>query len=357
MAEAAEALHVPVFHDKLYARYISLVDSLTALNGEIGDRLQTLQDKESWWGSLVREVEANLDAARTRVDLNVGGRTFATAKNTLLRTEGSYFHALLGSGHWEPCAEGAYFIDRSPELFGTIMDSLRSGEALDLEGFSERQASKLTAELDYYQLSCLVPLRGGATQPEPKWDFHRCSANLTLSDDGRFATKSGPAGWNAAVLAAVPNASSFRIRLRSTHMSVMAGYARASAFSANGPNYKRSGWFIHCLNGSLWSGFGDEDRTYRAPLGQGDLLEVRLDLPQAQIVFAVNGISQGVAFSLADQAESTGDDPLLPCVEIAQTGASVSLEALEGPAAPPVERRTGAGDGVPHAGTGEGRWF
>merc|ERR1712060_250080 len=86
------------------------------------------------------------------VKLDVGGRIFTTSRCTLLTWEGTYFHAMLSSGKWEPDEDGAYFIDRDPTLFDRVIDCLRTGLPVDVEDLSARQLKRLQAEMDYYQL-------------------------------------------------------------------------------------------------------------------------------------------------------------------------------------------------------------
>ncbi|KAF0711992.1 hypothetical protein AaE_012163, partial [Aphanomyces astaci] len=54
------------------------------------------------WAELEDRVRHNLHNQPNIITLNVGGTTFQTSKDTLLRGEGTYFHALLGSGQWKP---------------------------------------------------------------------------------------------------------------------------------------------------------------------------------------------------------------------------------------------------------------
>lgn len=66
-------------------------------------------------------------AAETRVDLNVGGTIFETARTTLVQQPGSYLEALL-SGRYQVSRDrnGRLFINRDPEHFRTILNFLRS---------------------------------------------------------------------------------------------------------------------------------------------------------------------------------------------------------------------------------------
>jgi len=66
-------------------------------------------------------------AAETRVDLNVGGTIFETARQTLVQQSGSYLEALL-SGRYQISRDrnGRIFINRDPEHFRTVLNFLRN---------------------------------------------------------------------------------------------------------------------------------------------------------------------------------------------------------------------------------------
>lgn len=305
----------------LRSRFTTLVDGFVELQQEIGECLANLENREARWAQLMQEVEDNLTAAASRTYLNVGGRTFATAKENLLRWEGTYFHALLGGGKWQPCDDGTYFIDRDPDLFGRIMASFRTGKVVDLTGVPD--AEQLRAELDYFQLPSTGGVPSNPTWEVIRWDAERCSSNLVLSDDGCTVTKTGGGnGWNAAAFTATPDIPNFRVRIRSQSCNIMVGYVRSEEGRTSSPNYNRSGWFIQCGLGNLYSGYGDSGRAYRTALRQGDLLEVQYDKDAGEVTFAVNGASHGIAFT----AVRPGEGHLVPCIECYNPGASLTLE-------------------------------
>jgi hypothetical protein len=70
------------------------------------------------------------------VSLNVGGRTFSTFKETLIKLESTYFYVLLNSVNFNSGPDGSYFIDRDPAHFGLIVTFLRTGD------FPHREAKK-----------------------------------------------------------------------------------------------------------------------------------------------------------------------------------------------------------------------
>ncbi|KER23575.1 hypothetical protein T265_08567 [Opisthorchis viverrini] len=87
------------------------------------------------------------------VHLNVGGRKFSTSRNTLLWSGDSFFSVLLG-GRIPSCKDedGAYFIDRDPDLFAVILNYLRTRE-LNVSGIDP---ITLRNEAEFYGLDSLV---------------------------------------------------------------------------------------------------------------------------------------------------------------------------------------------------------
>lgn len=94
----------------------------------VKQRIDLLDAKETNWNKLKRKVVEDTEHAAKKIKLDVGGKIFCIAKSHLLSVEGSYFHAMLSSGHWKPDRDEVYFIDPNPKHFDRIMDYLRTGE-------------------------------------------------------------------------------------------------------------------------------------------------------------------------------------------------------------------------------------
>lgn len=135
----------------LREKYLGAVEHFLNINNEIEAKLTELDKKLEQWRKVQAVVEANAKNMKQKIKLDVGGKIFATSKTSLLRFEGSYFHALISSGHWEPDEDGAYFIDRNPKNFDVIIDYMRDG-VLRLDRVEPSRQADLLAELDYYQL-------------------------------------------------------------------------------------------------------------------------------------------------------------------------------------------------------------
>jgi len=97
-------------------------------------------------------------AADVRVSLQVGDGRFTTMRDTL--TSESTFFASLLSGRWDNrLADGSYFIDADPVVFGHVLDYLRRGVFpvfFDKErGHDHGKYHSLLAEARYFGIPAL----------------------------------------------------------------------------------------------------------------------------------------------------------------------------------------------------------
>merc|ERR1719282_250791 len=89
------------------------------------------------------------------IDIEVGGRTFRTTKETLTRSEASYFCGFLSDRFTVPrTPEGAYFIDRNGDAFEVILEYLRSGKILLSN--SRVPVDLIRSEAEYYAMMDFV---------------------------------------------------------------------------------------------------------------------------------------------------------------------------------------------------------
>jgi hypothetical protein len=85
-------------------------------------QLAELEQKEKKWQELEMRVKRNADKAAELITLDVGGSLFTTSKENLLRQEGTYFQAMLGSDHWKPNSKGMENV-----RFMTFIDKYTNG--------------------------------------------------------------------------------------------------------------------------------------------------------------------------------------------------------------------------------------
>lgn len=88
------------------------------------------------------------------VDLLVGGQRFTVALSTLRKFPGSMLSKMFAGNVGVLVKDGAYFIDRSAEFFGTILEYLRDGD-VELPQDSV-QLRRLLREANFFGLDGLV---------------------------------------------------------------------------------------------------------------------------------------------------------------------------------------------------------
>lgn len=100
--------------------------------------------------------------------LNVGGRTFATAHQTLVQQDGSLLAELVTEPHSAVASylEGALFIDRNPKYFELLLDWLRDKNG-PLPADVETQEA-LTREAAFYRLPELAAALRRTPQQNPR---------------------------------------------------------------------------------------------------------------------------------------------------------------------------------------------
>jgi hypothetical protein len=248
------------------------------------------------------------------VTINVGGRTFSTFRETLMRFESTYFYALLNSGNFNPGPDGSYFIDRSPIHFELIMDYLRSGEFS--KGKLKRcEMEELRKELDYY----LLPMPQDLKTIEWQWDLSRSKkpVNATFSDDNWNITKSAgkEETCDCPVIGSSP-VSEFTVQIISgEHITI--GFCRIDQFIQNGEHFCRvkNGCFFGADDGDLWFN-GGQYKPYSSQLEINDKITAIKD--GTSIRFLKNGVDQGEAINNAE-------GEMYPVVELCYVGDSVMI--------------------------------
>eukprot|EP01006_Ploeotia_vitrea_P044049 TRINITY_DN66801_c2_g1_i3.p1 TRINITY_DN66801_c2_g1~~TRINITY_DN66801_c2_g1_i3.p1 ORF type:complete len:271 (+),score=20.65 TRINITY_DN66801_c2_g1_i3:124-936(+) len=111
-----------------------------------------------------------------KISLDIGGTTFNTTEETLLKHEDTFFWGMLRSGAWEPDKDsGQYFIDRSPHMFGVILDYLRDGQVR----VASHEQDMFRTELDFYQIT--LPTSG--PDPTLRWDADTDAAGVSIHCD------------------------------------------------------------------------------------------------------------------------------------------------------------------------------
>ncbi|RHZ19962.1 hypothetical protein DYB37_007085 [Aphanomyces astaci] len=129
------------------------------------EQIEQLDVKLAKWNEMERRVQEDVANVPSVITLNVGGTIFQTAKDTLLRVEGSYFHALLGSGMWNPTPGmgGAYFLDLDPVVFRRVLLFLRTGK-VSTDGLNDLELTSFKSMMEYFQLHDSITKAPGVVQ-------------------------------------------------------------------------------------------------------------------------------------------------------------------------------------------------
>ena len=89
------------------------------------------------------------------VKLNVGGQYFTTSRQTLISDPNSMLAAMFSGRHkQETTGDGSFFIDRDGTHFRFLLNYLRNGELILLEGATFLK--ELEAEAKFYQLQGIL---------------------------------------------------------------------------------------------------------------------------------------------------------------------------------------------------------
>ena len=166
--DACSALELPELLNMVQLLQTRLVKRLenersTLLLGVKTSR-DKLQQERKEWEALANKL--NQVQLPEYIRLNVGGVVFASSRANLQKYENTFFSALL-SGRWEANLKEDVFIDRSPTLFGRVIDFLR-GDKTITQDLTDLDRERLAIEADFYQLDelkrlCryLEPIQGG----------------------------------------------------------------------------------------------------------------------------------------------------------------------------------------------------
>ncbi|KAF0694064.1 Aste57867_15034 [Aphanomyces stellatus] len=287
-----------------------LATALAEASQQMEYEARAIAAKQAEWRELEGRVQSALASIPTLVTLDVGGVLFKVPKETLLSVEGSYFHALLGSGFWTPDAPNeAYFVDVHAGTFDRVLVFLRTG-TLWLDGLSHFDTHQLRTSMAYLNLTAAVSLA---------WDPTMCSTEIVLSRGNATATKPTNGAWNY-VLGNV-TATSFRLRVDTTNgQSIAVGFCRRDLFAPD--RLPVSGYYLNLSNGHKFEVPSGSGAQYCGTgFGVGDVVTARIS-DAGSIHFAKNDQDLGVAFQ---DVEDTWSTELYPVVAMGNGGAVTIL--------------------------------
>ncbi|KAF0711936.1 Aste57867_4958 [Aphanomyces stellatus] len=264
-------------------------DALAKATERMKLKASELEAKEAHWLELERRVQANLADAPKMVTLNVGGSLFTTSKETLLRVEGSYFHAMLGSGHWKPDYGNAYFLDLHDPMFDRVLTFLCTNK-LWLDGLTKFEETELRTSMKYLQLACPFAL---------SWNISACSHRTDLSNGMQTATRTKLNRSYIGSVSGTEPVTSFDVCLDEIGLNHYVVLSARSSYPpvGNGCNH---GFFVRVYDGYKSSHvISDDQPCFDFVFAHGDIVTVRVANGN-EVHFDKNGEDLGIAFKVAD---------------------------------------------------------
>ena len=155
--------------------------------------------------------------------------------------------------------------------------------------------------------------------------FAHAGSNVTLSQGGAVATKSGSGSWTNSVAAADESLSAgvhcWEVEITKGY-AINVGVCKADVRPESGTEYlyKQQGkaWVMYTDAGRLFPG----NKNYAGHVPEGARLGCKLDLGAGTLTFYLNGVKHGPGW--------TGIvGPVKRCVEIYEQGDSVTLVRTE----------------------------
>ncbi|OQR93979.1 hypothetical protein THRCLA_08290 [Thraustotheca clavata] len=293
----------------------------------IQNQLEELERKEKQWQDLEMRLQLNAKSAANIITLDVGGTIFRTSKETLLRLDGTYFQAMLGSGCWQPDTDtGAYFIDIDPIHFDRVMVYLRTGE-LSFDGLNDWEIRHLKSTLDYLNITTPRDTHESIIPQEMTWNPHICSSGLTLLDNNKAVQRSKSPGRSVShsVLGSA-SVEVFTVRIESITTvgnvlgKIFLGLSPIKGFGVYSYNPEVAGYYVELRHGTLYAQDGIRGQSYCAAFTEGDLITVRWRRQLNEIHFEKNDQELGIAFSNVPK-----EIDLFPAVGMYYHGAHISF--------------------------------
>jgi hypothetical protein len=326
--------------NELECFFARLEQSVLQIQAEVSN----LREKKREWDLVEQRVNQSLEKlSHSVVKLNVGGRIFAIPKDTLLRYEGSYFHAMLSREQWKPDVDNgiqsfewismygvcvvmrddiygqflillhfidAYFIDADPTLFEYVMAYLREGD-LSCEGLPPLKKQRLMKTLDYLNLEVL------------QWDASASvgitDGNILISEDKRTVSFTLSIADESGFIQANHSVERVSIQIVSTGNAIDAvptTYIGLEAFKDDGDVDNVVAYNVCSGEVSL---FERIETTKGQTFSSGDILTITYNRAEKSVQFAKNGLDMGICI------DDVPDKKYFPYVDSNCDGICLSL--------------------------------
>ncbi|KAG9403856.1 hypothetical protein AC1031_005349 [Aphanomyces cochlioides] len=299
--------------DKHAAELHALFENAERATHQLQMETSSLLEKKRQWDMVEQRVQEALErVTHSVIKLNVGGRLFAIPRDTLLKYEGSYFHAMLSQNHWKPDLDNdAYFIDADPTLFEYVMAYLREGD-LSCEGLPPLKKQRLMKTLDYLNLEVLqwdasasVGITDGTILISE--DKRTVSFSLSIADESGFIQANRP----------VDRVSIQLINRGNSLNDNPLTYIGLEAFKPDGDVDSVVSYNI--CSGDVSRGHMCEEIPRGQTFENGDILTISYNRQAKTIHFAKNGLDMGICL------EDVPDKKYYPYVDTNCDGICLSL--------------------------------
>eukprot|EP01006_Ploeotia_vitrea_P044056 TRINITY_DN66801_c2_g2_i1.p1 TRINITY_DN66801_c2_g2~~TRINITY_DN66801_c2_g2_i1.p1 ORF type:complete len:316 (+),score=30.70 TRINITY_DN66801_c2_g2_i1:77-1024(+) len=170
--------------DPVFSDYAAVENAFSSFIKALNDIQDSVQQKWVEFKQGQSVVESNIAnhtqsiAGCNKISLDIGGTTFNTTAETLLKHEDTFFSAML---RWKPAKDnGQYFIDRSPDAFPLVLEYLRTGQ-VRTAGMTPLQREMLKSDIDFYQITSFPSFVSIRWNPD---DVKDTANSLLLAGDG-----------------------------------------------------------------------------------------------------------------------------------------------------------------------------
>lgn len=181
----------------------NLKSKLENIESDISGNVKTLETKEDKFKQLDEQAKEILENSNQIIRFNVGGKKFATYSKTLLNIPDTLFYKIILSKRLD--LNNEIFLDRSPTMFGHILDFLRYN-TINYKRFNKEEKEELKIEADYFeigeiaeyleeQLKCLEMIGLTLSSPYTYSGSNVCSNRLEDVMDRNLNTGACSSGW------------------------------------------------------------------------------------------------------------------------------------------------------------------
>jgi hypothetical protein len=129
---------------------LNLKGRLETIESQLSGQTKEIELREQKWVSMNEKADKIFTSQRDIVRFNVGGKKFATTRQTVMANRETLFCKLLESEKINSQEE--IFFDRSPKMFPFILDYLRNGQ-ISYKKFIKQDLEILRDDAEYYRLS------------------------------------------------------------------------------------------------------------------------------------------------------------------------------------------------------------